>query len=145
MKHAMRTTATFAGIAVLTWACANRQSLPPQGTPSASSAVYGSVIVPVKKESDNDGILRVTNNTKETIQVFLTAAGGDTFLRLIQPETSDFFRVPGKRKGDTISLRAKTAGGREYTSGEPITLSASSCPRNYGSPPAVPGCEWTVP
>ena len=145
MKQPMRTTATFAGIAVLSWACATHRSVPPQGTASASSAVYGSAIVPVKKGSDTDGILRVTNNSREALQVFLASPGGDSFLREIQPQSSDFFRVPGRRQGDTISLRAKTSTGREYTSGQPITLGASSCAKNYGPPPAVPGCEWTVP
>lgn len=145
MKLPMRATAAAAGIAALAWGCRTNQSLPPQGTPSATSAIYGSVIVPVKKGSDAGGVLRVTNNTNEAVQVFLSASSGDTFLRLIRPGDSEAFHLSGKAPGDAISLRAKTQSGREYASTQPITLSSNSCPRNNGAPPAVPGCEWTLP
>ena len=145
MNYRFGMSATAAGIAALSWACATSQPLPPTGTAAATSAVYGSIIVPTKKGSDAKGVLRVTNNTREAVQVFLTTPGGDTFLRQFQPGTSESLQVSGKAPGDTISLKAKTTSGREYTSGEPITLSAGTCARNYGAPPAVPGCEWTLP
>jgi hypothetical protein len=144
MKHPMKTTAA-AGVAALTWACATSRPLPVEGTPSASSAVYGSVIVPVKNESDGSGVLRITNNTQEAIQVFLTTPNGDTFLRMVRAGNSEPVHVPGKSPGDTIALRAKTQSGREYTSRQSITLSANSCARNYGTSTAAPECEWTVP
>ena len=145
MKHQRRIAATAAGITALSWACRTSQSVPAQGTPSATSAVYGSVIVPVKKGSDASGVLRVTNNSSEAVQVFLVAPSGDSFLRLIRPGDSEAFHLAGKAPGDTISLRAKTENGREYTSRELITLSAKTCAKNNGAPAAVPGCEWTVP
>ncbi|HJP86412.1 MAG TPA: hypothetical protein VJ852_10510 [Gemmatimonadaceae bacterium] len=144
MKYRDRITVMAAGIAALGWACAVSPPLPPQGTPAAPSAVYGSMIVPVEKNSDGTGVLRITNNTREAVQVFLTAPSGETFLRTVRAGNSEPVHVPGKAPGDTISLRAKTASGREYTSREPIALSAS-CARNYGAATPVPGCEWTLP
>ena len=99
----------------------------------------------LNKGSGAEGILRVTNSTRESVQVFMTTQSGETFLRLVQPGNSESFHVPGKQPGDAISLLAKTQSGREYTSREAITLSANSCTRNYGAPPATPGCEWMLP
>ena len=144
MKHPIEVTAAV-GIAALNWACASSRPLPIEGTPSASSAVYGSVIVPVKNDADGSGVLRITNNTDEAVQVFMTTPSGETFLRMVRPGNSEPVHVPGKSPGDTIALRAKTPSGREYTSRQSITLSANSCARNYGAPAAIPGCEWTLP
>ena len=91
------------------------------------------------------GILRVTNYTREAMQVYKTVAGKDTYLRLIQPGNSESFQVEGTTPGQVIYLKATTPSGREYTSRDGITLGAGSCTRNYGAPPAKPGCEWTVP
>ena len=141
MRYGIIIPAAAVGIFI---GCASNQTAG-RPTPSATSAVYGSEIVPVRKKSDDTGILRVTNHTREALQVFLTSASGDTYLRLIEPGASESLHVPGKVPGDTISLKAKTPRGSEYTTTQQITLSANSCTRNFGPPSAQPGCEWIVP
>jgi hypothetical protein len=91
------------------------------------------------------GILRVTNYAREAVQVFLTTASGDTFLRLIQPGASESFHLPGTSPGEVVHLKAKTTSGREYTPREGITLGDATCARNFGAPSATLACEWILP
>ncbi|HMH25298.1 MAG TPA: hypothetical protein VK542_01795, partial [Gemmatimonadaceae bacterium] len=91
------------------------------------------------------GILRVTNYAREAVQVFLTTASEDTYLRLIQPGASESFHLPGTSPGEVVHLKGKTTSGREYTPRAEITLGAATCPRNFGAPSATLGCEWILP
>ena len=50
------------------------------------------------------GTLRVTNYTRDAVQVFLFSPNGDTFLRLIQPGNSESFHVSGSHPGDVVQL-----------------------------------------
>jgi len=100
---------------------------------------------PTNTNAPARGVLRVTNYTGEAVQVYQTVAGTDTYLRLVPPGNSETVQVDGTTPGQVIYLKARTQSGREYTSGNGITLGAGSCTRNYGPPPATPGCEWRVP
>ena len=108
---------------------------------TAASATASTTITSASTPAE--GILRVTNYARESVQIFLTATSGDTFLRLIQPGASESFHVPGTSPGDVVHLKAKTVSGREYIAKEGITLGDTNCARRFGAPPLR--CEWQLP
>ena len=91
------------------------------------------------------GTVRVTNYTRDAVQVFLVSPNGDTYLRLIQPGNSESFHVPGSRPGDVVQLKAKTSSLREYTSHETITLAGAGCAKSLDTQQKRSDCEWRLP
>lgn len=150
MKHEISTPRVALAVATLGLACATSAPVTdPSATPAAASAIYGSQIVPVKGK-DNAlakpvGILRVTNNLSEMVQVWVMNSSTDTYLRSIAANSSETISVPGATAGTVVQLRAKSPSGREIKTMAGITLARESCARNLGAPPPTPGCEWTIP
>lgn len=59
--------------------------------------------------------LHVTNNTSQSVNVYVVSGGNDMFLRTVPAGSAEHIPVTGIATGSTVSLRASTVGGTPLT------------------------------
>lgn len=69
--------------------------------------------------------LEVNNNLEQAVNVYITLAGTDTFLRQVGPRSSATIPVQGFASGSTVSLHATTIDGTKTYSRKDVVLSGT--------------------
>jgi hypothetical protein len=75
--------------------------------------------------------LRVTNNLTQAVNVYVTNAGSDIFLKQVAANSTEAMTVPGVPAGATVMLKATPVDGSRTYTRDNVTLTASY--------------DWTVP
>jgi hypothetical protein len=78
-----------------------------------------------------DIAIRLTNNLSQAVNLYVTSAGTDVFLKQVAANAVEVVPVKGINAGTTVTLKARTVDGTRTYTRDNIYLSA-----NY---------EWRVP
>src|SRR5215216_2355466 len=78
-----------------------------------------------------DVSIRFTNNLTQAVNLYVTSAGTDVFLKQVAPGSVEVVPVRGIAAGTTVTLKARTVDGTRTYSRDNIYLAA-----NY---------DWRVP
>lgn len=69
--------------------------------------------------------LQVNNNLEQAVNVYITLAGTDTFLRQVGPRSSATIPVQGFAPGSTVSLHATTIDGTKTYTRKDVVLTGT--------------------
>jgi hypothetical protein len=78
-----------------------------------------------------DVSIRFTNNLTQAVNLYVTSAGTDVFLKQVAPNAVELVPVRGLAAGTTVTLKARTVDGTRTYSRDNISLTSSY--------------EWRVP
>src|SRR6266513_57601 len=69
--------------------------------------------------------LQVSNDLPQAVNVYVTVAGSDTFLRQVPAKTAQSVPLPGLNPGTTVSFKAVTVDGTRTFTRNNVALSGS--------------------
>src|SRR5438067_4873328 len=69
--------------------------------------------------------LEVSNDLTQAVNVYVTVAGSDTFLRQVPAKTAQVVPLPGLNAGTTVSFKAVTVDGTRTFTRENVSLSGT--------------------
>jgi hypothetical protein len=72
-----------------------------------------------------DVTLRFTNNLTQAVNLYVTNAGTDVFVKQVASNTVEMVPIHGIASGTTVTLKARTVDGTRTYTRDNITLSSS--------------------
>ena len=72
-----------------------------------------------------DVSLRFTNNLTQAVNLYVTSAGTDIFLKQVSANTVEQVPIHGLAAGTTVTLKARTVDGTRTYTRDNITLASS--------------------